>query len=76
MNNSQRGLPAACALTRGFWVVALAVLQLLSPVQAQAPDAKPVPTDAARDASTPPTSRNIYIAGGNVRPATPVNGDL
>ena len=56
--------------------MALAVLPLLSPAQMQAPDAKPVTTDTAGGTGTPPAGRNSYIAGGNVRPAMPVNGDL
>lgn len=52
------------------------MLPLLSPAQMQAPDAKPVTTDTAGGTGTPPAGRNSYIAGGNVRPAMPVNGDL
>ena len=76
MNNTQRGLPTARALKRGLLTVALAVLPLLCTAQAQVPDAKPVTIDAAPDTSTPPAGRNSYIAGGNVRPAMPVKGDL
>ena len=76
MNNIHRGLPTARALKRGLLTVALAVLPLLCTAQAQVPDAKPVTIDAAPDTSTPPAGRNSYIAGGNVRPAMPVKGDL
>lgn len=80
MKNAQLGLPPASALTRGFWMAAILLLLLLPPLllpaHAQAPDVKPVPTEAAREASTSPAGRNIYIAGGNVRPAVPVKGDL
>ncbi len=76
MNNTQPGLPTVCALARGLWIPALLVLPLLLPAHAQAPDAKPVTIDAVRDTTTSPAGRNIYIAGGNVRPAAPVKGDL
>ena len=36
MTNTQLGLPAACALARGFWFATLLVLPLLLPVQASA----------------------------------------
>lgn len=76
MKNTQLGLLPASALTRGFWMAAMLLLPLLLPAHAQAPDVKPVPTEAAREASTSPAGRNIYIAGGNVRPPAPVKGDL
>lgn len=79
MKNTQLGLPRASAFTRGFWMAAMLLVLLLPPLlpaNAQAPDVKPAPTEAAREASTSPAGRNIYIAGGNVRPAAPVKGDL
>ncbi len=36
MTSTQRGLPTARALTRGFWIATLLVLPLLLPVQASA----------------------------------------
>lgn len=54
---------------RFFWLAAWLVLPFFFPVQAQAPDVMPVPTDGARTGSASPPSLNIYLAGGNVRPA-------
>ena len=76
MNHAQRNFSTAYAFKKGCWIATLAVLPLLLPVQAQAPDAKPAATEAARDSSSPSVSRNIYMAGGNVRPTAPVKGDL
>ena len=76
MKDTQAQLPVAGALARGFCIATLLALPLLMPVQAQAPDAKPVATEAPRDSSPQATSRNIYLAGGNVRPTAPVKGDL
>lgn len=76
MKKIQLGLPEVDALTRCFWMAAMLLQPLLLPAHAQTPDAKPVTIDAARDSSTSPAGRNIYIAGGNVRPAAPVKGDL
>ena len=76
MNHAQSNFSVGCALKRGFWIAALAVLPLLQPAQAQAPDAKPAAIDAAGDNRLPTVNRNIYMAGGNVRPTAPVKGDL
>ncbi len=70
------GLPIAGSLKRGIWIATVLVLPLLLSVQAQAPDIKPLPSNAARESSPPTASRNIYSAGGSVRPAAPVKGDL
>ncbi len=63
-------------VTRSFWIGVWLVLPLLLPVQAQVPYAKPVTTDTARTGNTSPPRLNIYVAGGNVRPAELVKGDL
>ena len=76
MNHAQSNFSAVCAFKRGCWIAALAVLPLLQPAQAQAPDAKPVAIEAAPNSSPPSASRNIYMVGGNVRPAASVTGDL
>jgi hypothetical protein len=72
LHRLERGEMAA----RIFWVAAWLVLPLFFPVQAQTPETKPAPTDIARMGSASPPSRNIYVAGGNVRPAELVKGDL
>ena len=76
MNHAQSNFSAVCAFKRGCWIAALAVLPLFQPAQAQAPDAKPVAAEATPNNSPPSASRNIYMAGGNVRPAASVTGDL
>ena len=76
MKNAQLASPATGALTRSFWIATLLVLPLLMPVQAQAPDVKPQPTEAAGESSVSADRGNVYRAGGNVRSAAPVKGDL
>ena len=76
MKNTQPELPLAGALARGFCIATLLALPLLLPARAQAPDAKPVAAEAKPNSSPPSASRNIYMAGGNVRPTAPVKGDL
>jgi hypothetical protein len=71
------GLTTTYYLKIKFYLLALALVPVLA--AAQATDMKPMPTDAVRNtAATPatPASKNIYIAGGNVRPAALVVGDL
>jgi cytoskeletal protein CcmA (bactofilin family) len=76
MNNAIHNSHAVCAMKRYFWMAALCMLTLFLPVQAQVPDAKPLPTDAAGDSSASPSARNIYRAGGNVHLTAPVKGDF
>lgn len=76
MKKTQFGLIAGHSLMRCCATVALVALNLVLPLRAQMSDAKPMPTDASRESSTSPASRNIYIAGGNVRPVAPIKGDL
>ena len=76
MNKAQFNLPRARAVMRCFWMAAMLVLPQLLPVQAQTTDSKPLPIDASRDSSVSSSARNVYRAGGNVRLAAPVRGDL
>jgi hypothetical protein len=70
----QINLPITYFLKMKFYVLALALLPMLP--TAQVSDSKPLPTDAARSSTATPESKNIYVVGGNVRPAALVKGDL
>jgi cytoskeletal protein CcmA (bactofilin family) len=75
MNIHQHRWPKFLALKHRFCMTAIAMLPLLTPVQAQTSDPKPS-ASATAPATTTPSGKNVYIGGGNVRPLAPVRGDL
>ena len=72
MNICPRHWLKSATLKKGLYMAALAMLPMLLPVQAQTATTP----EAATATSASPSSKNIYLAGGNVRLLAPVLGDV
>ena len=72
MNICPRRWLKSAILKKGLYMAALAMLPMLLPVQAQTATTP----EAATATSASPSSKNIYLAGGNVRLLAPVLGDV
>jgi cytoskeletal protein CcmA (bactofilin family) len=76
MNTIQTIVATANVLSHRFYITAILVLPLLSPVHAQAPDAKPTPALSPQQSAGSSSGSNVYRANGNVSLAAPVKGDF
>ncbi len=58
------------------WLAFVSALLLISPMQAQSTNVKPLPTETARESSRSSKKGSVYRAGGDVRLAAPIKGDF